>query len=173
MAKKRSFVDIEAAGNREHYAKVLRKIQKDKVCPFCPEHFKYHTRPILLDGEHWLLTENMAPYTGTKHHFLLLHKKHVEHVQDVTPEAWAELLSQIKWASDTYKLPAGGLFMRFGDKRYTGASVTQHLHAQLIMGTVRTKKTYPISAHLGYSTIKYEPKKPSTASPARSRRRQP
>ncbi|PIS43578.1 hypothetical protein COT23_00580 [Candidatus Kaiserbacteria bacterium CG08_land_8_20_14_0_20_50_21] len=65
----------------------------------------------------------------------------------------------IKWISKKYKLPAGSFFMRFGDKHYTGASVTQHLHVQLFIGVVRTKKTYPIAPLLGYSTKPYTPKK--------------
>ncbi len=155
--RKKDFVDIKAAGDRVEYATVLTKIKKDGVCPFCPEHFKYHTRPILRDGKYWLATENMAPYTGTKHHFLLLHKKHIEHVTDISPKAWQELLSQIQWLCETYKLPAGSFFMRFGDKRYTGASVTQHLHAQMFIGSPKSKKTYPLTPILGYSTKKYVP----------------
>ncbi len=159
MMKKKKFVDVEAAGDRDAYRAVLKRIIKDGVCPFCPEHFKYHTRPIIRDGKYWLATENFAPYTGTRHHFLLLHKRHIEHVSEISPKAWAELLAQVKWLCKKYKLPAGSFFMRFGDRRYTGASVTQHLHAQLFIGTVRTKKTYPIAPLLGYSTKPYIPQK--------------
>jgi diadenosine tetraphosphate (Ap4A) HIT family hydrolase len=159
MARKKEFVDIKAAGDRSEYAAVLTKIKKDGVCPFCPAHFKYHTRPILQDGKYWLATENMAPYTGTKHHFLLLHKKHIEHVTDISPKAWEELLVQIKWLCKKYKLPAGSFFMRFGDKRYTGASVTQHVHAQMFIGSPKSKKTYPLSPLLGHSRVPYTPPK--------------
>ena len=154
--RKKDFVDIKGAAGRVEYAAVLSKIKKDGVCPFCPEHFKYHTRPILHDGKYWLATENMAPYVGAKHHFLLLHKKHIEQVTDITPKAWQELLTHIQWLCETYQLPAGSFFMRFGDTRYTGASVA-HLHAQLFIGSRRTKKTFPLAPLLGYSTKPYIP----------------
>lgn len=150
MRRKKTYVDIAAAGDRKEYASVLKKITKDGVCPFCPEHFKYHTKPILRDGKHWIVTENFAPYGGTRHHWLLLHKKHIEHAASATPAAWAELLSHIKWLTKRYKLPAGGFFMRFGDKKYTGASVTQHLHAQLLLGSPRGKHTEPIAVVLSH-----------------------
>ena len=158
MARKKNFVDIQAAGDRVEYATTLRQILKDGVCPFCKEHFIYHTNPILKEGKFWLVTKNSAPYTGTKIHLLLLHKKHIEHVDRLSPAAWGELLSHLKWISKTYKLPAGSFFMRFGDMRYTGASVTQHLHAQIFVGSPRSKKTFPISPLLGYSTKPYIPK---------------
>jgi ATP adenylyltransferase len=157
MAKKK-FVDLDGAGERKEYANVLKKIKKDGVCPFCPENFKYHTRPILKNGTHWFITENFAPYTGTKHHFLLLHKKHIESTSEISTNSWNDLLLLIKWAIKKYKLPAGSFFMRFGDTRYTGGSVS-HLHAQLFVGSPRTKKTYPIAPPLGFSTKPYIPKK--------------
>lgn len=147
---KRKYVDVEAAGDRSDYVAVLKKILRDGVCPFCPETFKYHTRPILRSGKYWLVTENFAPYAGTKHHFLLLHKKHIEHVEAVTPAAWTELLSHIKWVSKKYRFPGGAFFMRFGDKQYNGASVTEHVHAQLFIGSPRSKRTEPIMVTLGY-----------------------
>jgi diadenosine tetraphosphate (Ap4A) HIT family hydrolase len=149
MAKKKKFVDVAGAGDRAAYAEVLKKIQKDGVCPFCPKYFKYHTKPILAEGKHWLVTENFAPYGGTRLHFLFLHKKHVEHVDKVSPAAWQELLTHIKKITRKYKIPGGSFFMRFGNEQYTGASVT-HLHAQMIVGSKRDKNSLPIAPTLGF-----------------------
>ncbi|PIR83105.1 hypothetical protein COU19_02315 [Candidatus Kaiserbacteria bacterium CG10_big_fil_rev_8_21_14_0_10_56_12] len=158
MGAKRTFVDLDAAGPRHEYRAILAKIKKDAVCPFCPQNFKYHTRPILHETRHWLSTENFAPYIGTKHQFLLLHKKHIEHLTEMSPAAWGELLKHAQWLCKKYDLPAGSIFMRFGDVKYTNASVA-HLHAQLLIGTKRAKKTFPIAPPLGFSTKPYIPKK--------------
>jgi diadenosine tetraphosphate (Ap4A) HIT family hydrolase len=154
MAKKKKFVDIEAAGDRTDYAEVLKRIEKDKVCPFCPENFKYHTRPILRKGKFWFATENFAPYTGTRHHFIFVFTSHIEHVEEISPKAWQELLAQFKWITKKYKIQGGSLFMRFGDKRFTGASVTQHIHAQLITGAPKGKDTFEIRPGLGFGKNK-------------------
>jgi diadenosine tetraphosphate (Ap4A) HIT family hydrolase len=149
MAKKKKFVEIRNAGDRSDYVRLLKKIHQDGVCPFCPENFKYHTKPILRNGKYWLTTENMNPYPGTTHHYLFVHKKHVEMPDRVTPAAWKELQSHIAWLISQKKLPAGGFFMRFGDTRYTGATVA-HLHAQLVVGAKRSPKNELLVITLGH-----------------------
>ncbi len=151
MNKKKRFVDLKAAEGRNAYAAVIKKIIKDGVCPFCPKYFlTYHTRPILRSSKHWLVTENMAPYTGADHQYLFILKKHFETVTEISETAWKELLLHLRWLVRTYKLPSGGFFMRFGDARYSGASVA-HLHAQLVVGTRRYKNAKPITAFLGFA----------------------
>lgn len=149
MKRKRLFVDIQAAAGRKEYRAVLKKIIKDGICPFCPENFKYHTHPILRTGTHWFVTENMAPYPGTRHHFLFVLKKHKEDVSSLTTKEFAELLSHLRWLTKKYTLPAGSFFMRFGDTSYTNASVN-HIHAQLILGSARSKKTTKLKVTLGH-----------------------
>lgn len=148
MVKK--FVNIHAATGRDEYKKILKKIIKDAVCPFCEPHFlKYHTRPVLRKGAHWLVTENMNPYTGTKHHLLLVSRRHVSLPSKLSKEAWVELQTQVKWIEKKYTLPAGALFMRFGDTDYTGASVA-HLHANILLGNKSGKGTEPLPVTLGF-----------------------
>lgn len=136
------------------YAAVLRKIEKDKVCPFCEEHFlKYHTRPILAKGRHWILTENFNPYPGTTHHLLAVSRKHVTHFEDLTSAAHAELFSLLVPELRRRGIKGGGLFMRFGDGDYNFSSVG-HLHAQLIVGVKRGKNTELLLAPLGFKKKK-------------------
>lgn len=131
------------------YGKVISQIQKDGVCPFCPEQFaRYHKNPILRDGAHWLATDNMYPYEGAKHHVLFIHKKHIEHVEDVGVEAWAELHEFVKWLTAERGIRGGTFFMRFGDTNYTGASVS-HLHANLVSPDVDKPDRKPVIARIG------------------------
>jgi diadenosine tetraphosphate (Ap4A) HIT family hydrolase len=132
------------------YAQVLKRIQKDKVCPFCTAHFlKYHTRPILKNGRHWILTENFNPYPGTTHHLLVVSKKHVAHFKDLPPAAHAELFAILAPELKRRGIKGGGLFMRFGDGDYNFSSVG-HLHAQLIVGVKRGTNTELLLAPLGF-----------------------
>ncbi len=124
-----------ARNNKELYT----KIQKDGVCPFCVDFskkrdvFEYHTKPALIHGIHWAVTENIDPYIGTQHHFIFVHRKHIISFSEATPAALKELGQIIKTLEERYKLPAGVLLMRFGDTNYTGGSV-DHFHGHFILG---------------------------------------
>jgi diadenosine tetraphosphate (Ap4A) HIT family hydrolase len=113
------------------YGKVIEQIAKDGVCPFCPENLaKYHKLPV-TEKKHWLVTDNMYPYKPSNYHRLLIHKAHIEHISELSPEAWAELSEIIREESKRANIAGGTFVMRFGDTKYTGASVT-HLHANLV-----------------------------------------
>lgn len=136
------------------YAAVLKRIEKDNVCPFCEAYFlKYHTRPILKKGRYWILTENFNPYPGTTHHLLLVSRTHVTHFDKLSPAARAELFSLFAAELKKRKVRGGGLFMRFGDSDYNFSSVG-HLHAQLVVGVRRGKGTELLLAPLGFKKKK-------------------
>ena len=114
------------------YAEVISKIKKEGICPFCGDYMhKFHKKPILKTGKYWLLTDNAYPYEGAKHQLLLVHKKHIESVEDLSAPAWAELRTLAKEIIKKRKIKGGSFLMRFGDTDYTGASVA-HLHANLV-----------------------------------------
>lgn len=134
----------------KQYATILKRIEKDKVCPFCEEHFlTYHTRPIIKKGKHWILTENFTPYAGTTQHLLLVSRKHVEHFDELTAAAQAELFALLGPEVKRRKMKGGSLFMRFGDGDYTHSSV-RHLHAHVVVGVKRGKDTEALLAPLGF-----------------------
>jgi len=113
------------------YGEVIKRIAEDGVCPFCPENLaKYHKLPV-TEKKYWLLTDNMYPYKPKKYHRLLIHKAHISHLSDLSTEAWAELHEIIKDESARAGIAGGTFIVRFGDTKYTGASVT-HLHANLV-----------------------------------------
>jgi ATP adenylyltransferase len=130
------------------YGQTIKQIMRDGVCPFCPEHLaKYHQNPTLKEGRYWLLTKNMYPYIGAAHHYLLIHKKHIQGFDELTDAAWSELKEVTSWVLKERKIKGGALLMRFGDTKHTGASVT-HLHAQLVSGT-GDKDADPVLARVG------------------------
>ena len=131
---------------------VMRRIERDKVCPFCMKHFlKYHTKSIIKNGKYWLITENFQPYAGSKLHLLAVSKKHVQRLEELPSAAQNELFSLFFTELKKKKIKGGSFFMRFGDTNYTGGTV-EHLHAQLVSGTKRAKNKKPIITYLGYGT---------------------
>lgn len=126
----KTFVNTRNAATgkaRKKYEQVIKGIAEHGVCPFCSEHLtKYHKKP-LEKKIYWWVTENMYPYHPVRHHFLFIHKAHIEHIAELSDEAWRELHTLAK-----EKNVAGGAFVfRFGNTHFTGASVA-HLHAHLI-----------------------------------------
>ncbi|MEX2368999.1 MAG: HIT domain-containing protein [Candidatus Paceibacterota bacterium] len=128
------FIDKNHA-RLEDQKQVMEQIDDDGVCPFCEENLaKYHKKEIIEQGDYWLLTENQWPYDNTLNHYLVIYKEHIEHINDLSPEAGRELIELFQLASKKGHIKGGGLTMRFGvpneDGNY-GSTVT-HLHAHLI-----------------------------------------
>lgn len=154
MQRKKNFVKVDNASDRQDYVALLKKIEKENVCPFCMEYFlKNNPMPILRNGAHWVVTPNVSPYKGTEHHFIFVHKKHIERPEQLKPAAWEELRSHVAWLSKKYKMPGGGFFMRFGEGSFSGATVA-HLHAHLLTGKKKSASTLPIKPTLGYGENK-------------------
>lgn len=127
-----SYVNITNSKSRtsREYADRLEQIKKDAVCPFCPDHLKkYHKHPI-EEKSFWWVTDNMYPYKPTKHHRLIIHKSHIEHVKEISPEAWLEVQEIIKAETERLNIKGGTLVLRFGDTSFTGGSVS-HLHMHI------------------------------------------
>lgn len=149
---KKEHVDVENAEivKREEYVKVLEKIVKEGMCPFCEEHLmNHHTEPILHKGEHWLVTKNAWPYEGTKHHFLLISRTHIENIEDISSDAWTELHKHWGTLKKEHSFEGGTFFVRSGNIKMTGATV-RHLHANIVVGKKRDDKTESVRTVIGF-----------------------
>jgi len=131
MATKGDHVVNPRNAKSKGYGKVIRAIADTKQCPFCPDNFKYHKKPILRRSHGWFITENSWPYKNSQKHFLIIALKHKETLAELTLADTRDILHLAAWAVKTYGIKGGGLTMRFGDTNYTGATVA-HLHAHLI-----------------------------------------
>ncbi len=145
--KKAPHIDSRNA-RTERYKKVLSDIAHAQVCPFCPESFKWHTKPILKREGSWLITENFQPYPNAKYHFLLVGGKHKESLAELTAEDLKSVIKLTNWATQEFDIKGGGLTMRFGETLYTGATV-RHLHAHLIVPTVDNDQVSPVYFPIG------------------------
>ena len=115
----------------EEYRKILKTIESENKCPFCPSNFKYHKKPILKKSGGWFITENSWSYKEAKYRFLIISEKHKERLSGLTVKDFATVLRLAKWAVKEFNIPGGALAMRFGDIKFTGATV-YHLHFHLI-----------------------------------------
>lgn len=147
MTKNKKLVDNRYAKSGM-YKKVIDEIASQKVCPFCPETFKWHTKPILKRLGGWLITENFSPYKNARYHFILVGKEHKEKISELTSTDWKAISSLISWAVKKYKIKGGGVTLRFGDSLYTGATV-RHLHLHLISPEVTNGKAKPVYFPIG------------------------
>lgn len=129
---------------------VMRKAVDDGVCPFCRESIEsYHPKPIIREGKHWLVTENMSPYKGARFHFLFIYTpSHVESMSEISSEAFTELYYLLNQVRNDNRIKGGTLILRFGDNKYNGGSVS-HLHAQLVVGDADSPDYEPVRTKVG------------------------
>lgn len=152
IEEKRSQMDFNHARTDEQ-KNLMEKIAKDAVCPFCKENFmKYHPKPILKENAHWLITENMSPYEGTKIHLIAVYKdKHVTMSNEIPLKHMGQMFELINWAIEKYNIEGGTILIRFGNSSYTGGSV-DHFHAHLIIGNAKgtDKDAMKMKKKVGY-----------------------
>ncbi len=128
---KKTFVDPNNARSPE-YRKKLEEISEKGVDPFSKEYLQsFDKKEILYETKHWFVFENQHPYPGTKRHFVIVCQQYKETLDEISIAEMSDLISVSTHICDMYKIPGGGLIMRFGDTRKSGASV-KRLHAQII-----------------------------------------
>ena len=113
------------------YREVIEKIDGIGKCPFCPDNFIYHKKPILKRRGGWFLTENSWPYKDTSHHLIIIGKKHKENFSELTNKDFGDVASLAKWAIKKNRIQGGAFAMRFGNTGIAGSSVA-HIHFHII-----------------------------------------
>jgi len=142
------FVDLDNA-RKDEQKKVMKDIIDAGHCPFCSENLrKYHKKPIIKETTYWLVTTNQWPYDNTKHHFLLIYKKHAIALQELDLEAGKELFEISGWLTKEYLIPGGGLVMRFGDTNYSAGTVA-HMHAQFVVPDIKKEGFESVRIKIG------------------------
>lgn len=126
----------------------LKRIAESKFCPFCSEEYMTtnHPHPIEISTPLWYATKNRWQYDNSGFHYVIIMRRHVANIDEVSPEEWSALKTVVSDLEKKHHLKGATLFMRHGDTRYTGGSVT-HLHAQLVSGSGDAEKA--VVARLG------------------------
>ena len=145
---KNNFINVNNS-REEDQIEVMKTIADQAHCPFCEENLRlYHKEPILKESKYWLVTKNQWPYKHTKHHLLLIYKKHATRLAELETEAGNELFTLIKELEKEYAFEGGGFAMRFGDTDFSAGTVN-HLHVQLVIPDAMAKDFEPVKIKLG------------------------
>ncbi|MDP2651281.1 MAG: HIT domain-containing protein [bacterium] len=129
MAQHVELANVRSDEQRE----VMERIFVEDKCPFCSENLpRHHKKPINRNWKHWLVTENQWAYDNSKLHFLVISRRHLEDIQDLSAEESQELLFITKWLQNLHRISSGALAMRFGEPGPAGATI-RHLHAHVIV----------------------------------------
>lgn len=141
------YVNTGNARNKEQI-EAHEKIEKGDFCPFCEKDYikNEHKKPILINSDHWMATENRWPYKGSSAHILFIHKKHIESIDEISDEAWSELRKITSETTKNLEIPGGTLVLRTGNTNYNGGTV-RHIHAQFISGDPNNKE--PVLTRVG------------------------
>lgn len=104
----------------------------------------------LHGGVYWFVKRNDFKYEGAKLHMLIVPKRHVTALEQLTSLEFSELQEHLSWINSTYAVEGASLFLRYGDMSYTGATGS-HLHFQVLHGRKKQDGGEPIKVKLGYS----------------------
>ena len=135
MKKPENKFIVKTNSRLDDQKKIYETIDKEGHCPFCKGNLlKYHKLPILKEGKYWTLTDNQWPYNKIKHQLLAIHKDHIEHINEMNPEAGKELIELFQEETKKRKIPGGGIVIRFGSNPEEGnyGNSVLHIHAHLI-----------------------------------------
>lgn len=124
--EKNSIGTVSNARSAEQ-AEHMRDLARRGVCPFCTIG---PLNSVLWSGEHWRMWANPFPYRFHQHHFVIASILHWVGIEEITPAAWAEWGMLNALTIRERKIQGGGLVMRFGDSKLSGASLL-HVHSHL------------------------------------------
>ncbi len=140
--KKKKVANIKYARAGE-YRRVIEEIVSKGKCPFCPDNFRYHKNPTIRRNGGWLITKSGWPYENSRHHLIIISKRHVEDLAELTIEDLTAIKELADWAVRRFGIKGGALAIRFGDTDYTGATVC-HLHFHLIAPQKSKTVNFPV-----------------------------
>src|SRR5215468_9716236 len=112
----------------------MARLDAAGICLFCPEHLARHEQQrIVLSTEHWTVTPNRFPYSGTILHMLLIPDQHARDLLELSDEVRADFWVALAAVAEANELRYYGLGVRNGDCRFTGATI-EHVPAHVHEG---------------------------------------
>ena len=122
---------------------IMMRDEADGIDPLAPDVIDQEKQKILFSGEYWFAAENRFPREGSEKHLLIIAKVPMYSMDDITPEAWADLFVVWKKLVTEENLEGGGFCLRFGNPEKSGASL-KRLHVNVIMPKKDEKVRFPI-----------------------------
>jgi diadenosine tetraphosphate (Ap4A) HIT family hydrolase len=109
-------------------AELLAVANTGGFCAFCELSPK---NIIIFQSDAWTAIHCLSPRWGSKHHLILIARRHVESYSYLTVEEWQDLHASLMRLEGELGYDDGALVMRFGYKRRNSATV-HHLCVQVL-----------------------------------------
>lgn len=132
------FYYMPAARTPEQLAE-MKRLSKEGICCFCPEHINRDKMPLIMDTDNWMVKANTYPYAHTSLHILIIPKEHITKMTQLTKPAQVEFYDVLEKCEKKYKLASYALVIRSGDMKHNGSSI-EHLHVHVIVGDTKNPK---------------------------------
>jgi diadenosine tetraphosphate (Ap4A) HIT family hydrolase len=123
----KSLVALENARTEKQHNHMARAAACNR-CVFCEIDWKVNRE--LKRGKYWRVMPNAFPYPEHKHHIILTPIRHVTDPTQLTRAEMIEWWELNLWVIKKFKLPGGGIVMRFGDFKFNAGTIA-HLHSHV------------------------------------------
>lgn len=140
----------------EEQRQIMEELARTGECFLCQEVIarvakKYPGVATLSvhEGNHWFIKNNDFPYSGTKLHVLVVPKRHVTELEDLSGEEFLELQQMFTWINKKYDVEGASMFLRYGNMNYNGATLS-HIHFHILHGASKHDGGEAIRVKLGY-----------------------
>ena len=130
---------------RGDQAERMRELEAAGVCVFCPG--APDEPDVVLEDRDWIVRHNAYPYRGTRLHLLIVPRRHVTDLLDLTDAELAGFWTVGRTLRERYDLGFYGLGARCGDCRHTGGTIA-HVHVHLVVGDVDDPAHEPVRLKL-------------------------
>ncbi len=131
----------------EEQMRRMKKCEEEGVCYLCTR-LNTHA-DIIYSGNYWFIMKNDFPYEGSRYHYLIISKRHVTRMTELSDEEWSEKIKMIQWLEKHLQTPGFSEFSRNGNMMYTHASL-DHLHFHFLVGSEKREDSEKIKVTLGY-----------------------
>lgn len=121
----------------------MRRLEAAGVCVFCTD----DDPDVVLRERDWVVRHNAFPYRGTRLHLLIVPRRHVTDLLDLSDAELAGFWTVGRTLRGRYDLGFYGLGARCGDCRYTGGTIA-HVHVHLVVGDVDDPAHEPVRLKL-------------------------
>ncbi len=110
-------------------------------CPFCdidPE-----VNKVIADNEYWRAWQSPYPEKNTKHHFIIVPKRHMIDTGELQPAEQMSLFRIMKFLREIYGYESCGVLIRDGDARLSAGTIEHlHIHVMVPNGTGRVESPF-------------------------------
>lgn len=140
-------------GNSRHPEQTgrMRRLEAEGTCLFCPGRIDADDGDLVHADDAWVVRHNDFPYPGTRLHLLLVPRRHVTDLLDLTDDELAGFWRVGRLLRERFELTYYGLGARCGDCRFTGGTVA-HVHVHLVVGDVEDPEHTPVRLKLSSRT---------------------